>query len=296
MQAAPAAPVYAEVLVDGEAALARSGVDTPRLDAEVLLAHAARSTRSELYLRLRAPVPIEVATRFEALLQRRCGREPIAYITGEQEFWSLAFAVGPDVLVPRPETETVVEAVLACVGGANAGAAPRICDVGTGSGCLAVVLARELPAARLWATDSSVAALAVAHGNALRHGVADRISFHAGDLFADVSPSTPFDLVVSNPPYVAAGDVLPPEVCREPCEALRAGEDGLDVIRRLLVAAPARLCAGGWLVVEFGSGQDRRIIEAAVAGGWAEITLRSDLAGIPRVLIARYAGRPWTKS
>ncbi len=294
MEVAAVALACGDLLRAAEAALRRAGVPTPRLDAEVLLGRAMDADRTLLFSRLGDEVPASIATRFASFVARRCRREPVAYITGAQEFWSLSFAVTPAVLIPRPETELVVEAVRALV--AEEPSAPAVCDVGTGSGCVAVALARELPGARLWATDISPAALAVAQRNAAAHGVGEHIAFACGDLFADIDPAVRFDVVASNPPYVADGAVLPAEVACEPAIALRAGHDGLDVIRRLLRTAPSRLRRGGWLVMEFGFGQAKAVRDLAAAAGFDRVCTETDLAGIPRVLIARMACGPMKKT
>lgn len=278
------------------------GIDTARLDAEVLLALAAGIDRTGLYGRLRAPAPFDLETRFAALLDRRARREPIAYLTGIQEFWSLSFTVTPAVLVPRPETELLVE--MACrwvdTGPANGGS-PRsaqpgqrqsICDVGTGSGCIAVALARELRDAQLVAVDVSAAALAVAVRNAAAHGVAERIRFVESDLFDGIDPAARFDVIVSNPPYLDPDDLCSPELAFEPRTALAAGSDGLAVIRRLIATAPRRLRAGGRLIMEIGRGQDAAVRALAGAAGLADIRIAADLAGIPRALIAGCSAPP----
>ena len=330
MQAAARAPIYAELLSSAEARLRAAAIETARLDAEVLLAHAAAADRSALYARLQRPAAAELERDFAALVARRERREPIAYITGVQEFWSLPFAVTPAVLIPRPETELLVE--VACriargsplppeegegirqpggdTGGASSGrgsfissphlASPggrgtQICDVGTGSGCIAIALARELPQARIVATDVSADALAVAARNAATHGVGERISFARGDLFDAVDSRDRFDLIVSNPPYLAPGDRVAPEVACEPDTALAAGADGLAVIRRLIATAADHLCDNGYLVMELGCGQDQAVRALAEAAEWTDIAIEPDLAGIPRALVTRRAprGRRW---
>ena len=271
--------------------LTAAGIETARLDAEVLLAHALGIGRAGLYARLRDAVAVAAADRFAVLIERRLRREPVAYLTGEQEFWSLSFAVTPEVLVPRPETELLVQA------GVDMLRAPHpqreeiptraILDLGTGSGCIAIALARELPDVRVTAVDRSPAALAVARRNAERHGVADRVTFAAGDLYDPLPAAATFDLIVSNPPYLAPGDEASPELAFEPRAALLAGVDGLEVIRRLIAGAPARLRAGGALLVEIGQGQaDAVLALVAATDGLTAARVESDLAGIPRLLIA----------
>jgi release factor glutamine methyltransferase len=278
------APSVRDLLQRAAQTLAAQGLGTPRLDAEVLLATALATDRSALYVHLTDPVPPPAAAGFAALLARRLRREPVAYLAGAQEFWSLPFAVTPDVLIPRPETELLVEIVRAL----PLPPAPSLCDLGTGSGCIAVALARELPAARLWAVDVSMRALAVARRNAARHGVADRIAFIASDLCTAIAAR--FDAIVSNPPYVAEGAVERGEVAWEPGVARFGGADGLVVVRRLLSEAAARLRPGGWLVVEIGAGQQAAVDAAARHAGWKSVGFRTDLAGIPRALVARRPG------
>lgn len=276
------------LLREAEASFAAAGIGTPRLDAEVLLALSCAGSRTQLYARLAEPVAEGAASRFDSLRRRRLEREPVAYLAGVQEFRSLPFSVTPDVLIPRPESELLVDCVLECLPARDARGegAPTVCDVGTGSGCLAVSIARERPGVRVTATDVSEKALAVARGNAASLGVSGRVEFVRGDLFAGVAPGRRFDVVVSNPPYIADAEELPAEVCHEPALALRAGRDGLDVVRRLVAESVARLAPGGWLVMEFGFGQAEAVAALAVAAGFADVSIRPDLAGIPRVLVA----------
>jgi release factor glutamine methyltransferase len=234
--------------------------------------------------------PPGFAGSFEALVRRRERREPAGYITGHREFWNLDLEVRPGVLIPRPETEFVVEEALSRLSGAGeARGRYHVVDVGTGSGCIAVALARWLPGAAVLAIDASHAALDLARSNAARHEVAGRVQFVEGNLLEGVAG--PFDAVVSNPPYVPAPELasLQPEVRDyEPAAALVAGADGLDLIRRLVPQAAGVLRPGGWLIFEFGFGQ-RDGVEAVIAAE-ARLELegvRPDLAGIPRVAIAR---------
>lgn len=270
--------------------LGTKGSDSPRLDAEVLLAHVRGCPRIMLYTAFDTPVTDADRARFRELVKRRGEGEPVAYLVGSREFFSLAFAVTPAVLVPRPETEgLVVRAIDLC----RDAAAPRIVDVGTGSGAIAVALAKHLPHAGLTATDISAAALAVAGDNARRHGVADRVELFECDLLADPRAGGPWDVIVSNPPYVRDDEFasLPRDVrLHEPKGALVAGPTGAEVIARLAREAAPRLAPGGWLLVEIGPGV-ATAAEAAIArtpGLSAEPTLR-DLAGLPRILQARKA-------
>ena len=240
--------------------------------------------RSQFITRSRDTTPDGFDAPFDALVLRRLQREPVAMIVGHREFWNLDFEVTRDVLVPRPETELILE--IATELAAEGLVWRRIIDVGTGSGCLAIALATEFPKARVVATDVSAAALAVARRNAERHGVAERLTFVEGSLLEGVRDTA--ELIVSNPPYLADSDMatLQPEVARyEPREALLAGADGLSVIRRLFETAASRLAAGGRLVVEFGFGQDTRVAELASANGWRVLDIRRDLQQIPRTIV-----------
>jgi release factor glutamine methyltransferase len=252
-----------------------------RLDAEVLARHALGWDRARLVTDGRAPMPADAVARYAAWIDRRAAREPVAFITGVREFWGLEFEVSRDVLIPRPETELIVEAVLQ----RRAPGIPRtIVDVGTGSGCLAVVLAREYRDAKVIATDISEAALAVAGRNARRHAVEDRIRFVRGDLLDAVQGQA--DVIVSNPPYVPSAVGLAPEIVNyEPAVALYSGTDGLVLLERLIRDARARLADGGLLVVEFGFGQDERVQAMASDSGWHDVEVVADLQGIPRTAV-----------
>jgi release factor glutamine methyltransferase len=266
------------------ARLAAAGIAAPEaeLDAQLLAAQVLGYDRTQLITSWRDPAPSRFPAAFERLIQRRELREPISQILGVREFWGLEFEVTRDVLTPRPETEGLIEAVRE-----HARDAEVIEEVGTGSGCVAVALAVELPRARLIAVDISAPALAVARRNAGRHGVANRIAFVQGDLSS--CASCDLDVIVSNPPYVPVGQraALSPEVRDyEPPEALFAGEDGLDVIRAL-ISGVAR-GAGHWLIFECGIDQDTAIREMiAREPRLSLVEIRPDLAGIPRVVVAR---------
>ena len=267
---------------------ARSGIESARLDAEILLAHALESDRLRLYVDYEKPVLVEERDRFRLLVQRRAGeRVPVSLLLGKREFWSLPFRVTGDVLTPRPETEILVEAALSKV--AEAESAVRILDVGTGSGAIALSLASELPHAEITATDLSVPALQIATENADHLHTRERIRFLAGDLFEPVA-SERFDLVVSNPPYVARDDAasLPPELSHEPEMALFAGADGLEVIRRLVAEAGDHLSPGGWLLFELSPEQIETVEMELAEAGFSEIERRFDLARLARVVGARW--------
>ncbi|OPZ10376.1 MAG: Release factor glutamine methyltransferase [candidate division BRC1 bacterium ADurb.BinA364] len=267
--------------------LENKGCQCPRLDAEVLLADALSTERIGLYLDMDRPLGDAEIEAFRERVRRRARLEPVAYIVGVREFFSMPFAVDPRVLIPRPETEFVVEAAQEALEGVES---PRIIDIGTGSGAIAIALARHLGGApRILATDISAGALEVARQNALTLGAAQSIEFIQGDLFAGAAG--PFDLIVSNPPYVPEADrpSLRPDVANyEPPAALFAGHDGLDAIRRLIQQSPAHLKNGGWLIFEIGYGQApavEALIEALPALAFEGV--RADLAGIPRAVRAR---------
>jgi release factor glutamine methyltransferase len=258
------------------------GIESPRRDAELLLGSSLGLDRVGLYLHFDRPLEESELTAYRALIVRRAKREPLQYILGETEFWSLSFSVSPAVLIPRPDTEVLVEEALRLVDGG------RILDVGTGSGVIAVALARELAEADVVALDISPAALAVAGGNARRNGVDARITFLEGDLAH--LPEGPFDLIVSNPPYIPAADVdgLMPEVRDfEPRQALDGGDDGLNPYRMLATQADLCLVPGGWLLVEVGIGQAQDVQQLFAAAGLKEVFCRDDYGGVPRVVGAR---------
>lgn len=268
--------------------LASKGADSPRLDAEVLLAHVRACPRIALYTAFGTPVDDTQRARFRELVKRRGEGEPVAYLVGSREFFSLPFVVTPAVLVPRPETEGLVVRVLDLC---RPQAAPRIVDVGTGSGAIAVTLAKHLPQALITATDISTEAIAVARENATRHGLADRIRFVTSDLLAGPGLEGPWDVIVSNPPYIRDDEFegLPRDVrMHEPKAALVAGPTGAEVIERLASEAVERLASGGWLVVEIGP---QAAAEAALAGqpGLIPEATIPDLAGLPRIVQARKA-------
>jgi release factor glutamine methyltransferase len=254
----------------------------PRRDAELILAHVLGCDSTALLTHPERPLSAQEEDGFESLLKRRLANEPVQYLTGEQEFYGLLFEVSPDVLIPRPETEHLVEAVLERF---DREANPRIVDVGTGSGAIAVAIAHALPRSQVTAVDSSPEALVVARSNAERHGVMDRMSFLQSDLLA-AAERTQFDVVVSNPPYVADGEVLEPQVAHyEPHSALYAGPTGLEIYERLIPQARAVLKPRGWLMMEIGYGQ-QAVLEALL-GGWSEVSFVPDLQGIPRVVQAQ---------
>jgi len=272
--------------------LARAGIGTARLDAEVLLSHSLAMPRERLLIELDTRLGSAQAKRFAALLARRLDREPIAYIVGRQEFWSLDLAVSPEVLIPRPETERMVEAGLTLAAQAAPGTPLRILDLGTGSGAVAIALAKELASAQLYASDSSRPALAIARRNAALNGVIERISFCHGDLFEALDDrAAPFDLIVANPPYIQTAEIdgLAPEVSRwEPRIALDGGADGLDFYRRIAAQSRRFLATGGALVVEIGAGSAAEVLAIfGQAGFCRDIGVLHDYAGRERVVTVR---------
>jgi release factor glutamine methyltransferase len=301
-------------LKEAMARLRAAQIPSHALAAELLLMHALGRDRTWLYTHPEAPLDSAAATNYFALVARRAAGEPVQYLTGKQEFWGLEFEVTPAVLIPRPETELVVEVALERLAergiridsSAGASGMPlRIADVGTGSGCLAVALARELPHAEILATDISAAALEVARRNAARHAVFDRIHFVQTDLLESFlhdsrvsshesritsHESRLFDLLVSNPPYIARDEApsLPREVRDyEPSEALFPGPAGIEMYARLIEQAGLLLSAGGILVLELGYGSSERVREMFHAQQrWYTVSIANDLAGIPRVLSA----------
>jgi release factor glutamine methyltransferase len=264
--------------------------DRARLDAETLLVHLMGKNKAWLMAHLSDDFGGCQAIGYAGLIERRLAGEPIQYITGEQDFYGIPFRVTPAVLIPRPETELLVEQVILWANGnASRQDAPlRIVDVGTGSGAIAVALARELPEAAITAIDLSEPALSIARDNALRNGVDRRIRFLCGDLLAPVAGET-FDMVVSNPPYVAEADRdrLTVEVREhEPAVALFAGSEGVDIYQRLIPAALDVLALGGLLALEIGYGQDEAVTELLARAGFQPVEITPDLQGIPRVALA----------
>ncbi len=266
-----------------EGYLRDKGIEGGRLDAQLLLAEILGLDRVGLYLQFDRPLEAAELAAFREMVRRRARREPVQYILERAEFWSLPLRVTPAVLIPRADTEVLVEEALR-VGSA----AEAILDVGTGSGAIALALASELTAARVQGIDLSPEALALAEYNARRNDLHGRVAFCRGDL-RDL-PEGPWGLIVSNPPYIPAADIaaLGPEVRDfEPRLALDGGPDGLDAYRRLAAQASDRLAPGGWLVVEVGIGQAEEVSELFLQSGLTEIFTRDDYAGIPRVVGGR---------
>jgi release factor glutamine methyltransferase len=274
-----------EALSQARARLVAAGLppDAAAADVDVLARHALGWDRARLIAEQQAPAPEGFDTRFAELIERRERREPTAYITGTREFWGLDLKVTPAVLIPRPETELIIEEALPLV---RKMAAPLIADIGTGSGCLAVALAHELPAARIIATDLSPTALAIAAENAMRHGVDGRIRF-VETSYLDGQDSG-FDLIAANPPYVRNGDKpgLSRDVRHEPDVALFGGDDGLRDVEGVLATAARKLKPGGWLLMEFGLGQEEGVRHLMAARSTLRLDrVRDDLQGIARTAI-----------
>jgi release factor glutamine methyltransferase len=277
--------------------LTAAGVDTPRLDAQLLLAWVLDCRREDLAREPERVLDEDSSRRFDAVVARRAAREPLPYITGRQQFYGRAFRVNGAVLIPRPETELLVSLALKFLTGKER---PRIVDVGTGSGCIAVSIACERPGAVVWATDLSEAALAVAQSNAEALGVLDQVTLQAGSLLSPVLDAVrtgkekAFDLVVSNPPYVSTDDLdsLQPEVRDyEPGLALvgaggSTGVDGTSLYPSLFEQAFGVLFARGSIIVEIGLGQAAAVSSAAKAAGYVNVEVHRDMAGIPRVVTA----------
>lgn len=278
------------------------GVDNPRLDSEVLLAHLLKLDRVGLYLNFDRPMSSEELASYREMIKRRSAREPLQYITGRQEFWSLDFKVTPDVLIPRPDTEILVEEALKVVSGrwpAVGENRPLILDLCTGSGCIAISLAKELKDAVVFAADASAAALQIARENAETNGVLDRVVFLKGDLYGALDNRPPttghrplsFDLIASNPPYVKNTDI--PDIQAEvrdyePRMAVDGGHEGLEFYKRIVEGAPDHISPGGWLMMEVGEGQAEAVSRmTGLSNSFEPASIVKDLAGIERVVKAR---------
>ena len=268
--------------------LKQNGSDTPRLDAEILLAHVRRCPRIQLYTNFDAPLTEPERAAMRDLVKRRANAEPVAYLVGKREFYGLNFEVNAQVLIPRPDTETLV---LNLIELARPLPEPRILDLGTGSGCIPIAAAVHLPNARLTTIDISPGALEVARRNAEAHKVADRIEFREGDLFGGVTAGEQFDFVVSNPPYIPENelDTLDRDVrCHEPRLALDGGPAGMVAVSKIIAEAPQFLKPGGWLLVEIDSPQAdlcRGVI--AQTNAYDEVKVENDAERRPRVVMAR---------
>jgi release factor glutamine methyltransferase len=269
--------------------LRQKGSESPRLDSEVLLAHALDCKRIDLYARHGDEAPEQGRQRFRELVRQRIEGSPVAYLVGRKEFFSLEFSVNRSVLIPRPDTESIVDE---CLRLAKPMIEPAILDVGTGSGCIAVAVAKHHKTARVAAVDVSAEALAVASSNADKHGVAERVRFVQGDLFGPIPAAERFDFILSNPPYIPHDDIAKLATGvrdYEPHLALDGGDDGFAVFERLIAEAPARLKPGGWVLIEIGSPQEGPAREriSRYEGYELEKTVY-DGSGHPRVLMARW--------
>jgi release factor glutamine methyltransferase len=282
-EAAPPAARWTvlEVIRWTAARFTERGLASPRLDAEILVAHALALPRVQLYVQFDRPLTQAELADIRALIKRRQAGESVAYLVGKKEFWGIDFAVDARVLVPRPDTETLIEEARERLAGVES---PRIADVGTGSGAIALTLAKLFPSAAVVAVDVSPAALEVARGNAERLGLA--VTFLEGDLDGPLAPHAPFSLIAANLPYIPTADMaaLPADVKSEPALALDGGADGLVLVRRLVGAAPALLAPGGALVLEIGAGQAAATAELLGAAGFSDVRVRRDLGGIDRVV------------
>jgi release factor glutamine methyltransferase len=283
-------PLLHDVLEAARKQLIAAGITAPEaaIDVDLFARTILGWDRARLIIARPSPPPPGLEPRLSEWIARRADREPTAYIVANREFWSLDFLVTPAVLIPRPETEFVVEEAVRLLAGRTDA---RVADIGTGSGCIAVSVAHDLPGCRVVATDVSAEALDVARQNAVRHGVANRVEFALTSHLAGVCGD--FDLITANPPYVKDGDwsALSPDVQCEPQVAIVSGPDGLRDVERVLDAAMERLRPGGWLVMEFGFGQEddvRRLLDARAPGLRLE-RIREDLQGLARTVVARRA-------
>lgn len=257
----------------------------PLTEARALAAAVLRLTRAQLVTRGPDPLDADTLAALNGLFARRQAGEPVAYLTGEREFYGLSFRVSPAVLIPRPETELLVDFALETVGATDAA---RVLDLGTGSGCIAIAIARHRPLALVTAVDRSGDALAVARANAQALAVAN-VEFVQGEWFAAIEDAARYRLIVANPPYVAAGDphLAQGDLRFEPATALASGADGLDAIRAIIAAAPAHLDAGGWLALEHGYDQAEACRASLAQAGFKNVFSRHDLAGIERISAGR---------
>ncbi len=280
------ATTIAQCLKLGTAALRQQDVPNPRFDAQLLMSHATGFGRLALLTESERPLSAEEQAAFDAMIERRCKREPVSHIIGRREFWSLDFHVNKHVLDPRPDSETLIAAVLGCI--ENKAAPLSILDLGTGSGCLLLALLSELPNARGTGIDISRPALDVCAANAMALGLSDRVRFLQGDWALGLSG--PFNVIVTNPPYITDQDMgsLAPEVARhEPHGALSGGLDGLDAYRRLIPQTPRLLDPNGFIALEIGQGQVESVGALLTDSGLEIDGIHNDLAGIPRCLTAK---------
>ena len=267
--------------------LAKKGVDSPRLQSELLLAHVLKTKRLKLYLDFARNLTDSETTALRELVQRRGAREPLQHILGTACFWGLDFAVNASVLIPRPETELLAEQGWKFLNSLNR--ASTFLDFGTGTGCIAITLCHFAKQSRGVALDKSAEALAIAQANAAKHCVSDRLQFMESNAFSAIARDQQFDLIISNPPYIQAADIdtLQEEVRKfDPHSALDGGADGLDFYRILATESPQRLAPGGKLMVEFGDSQQDQLRSLFTANTWNIEAILNDLSGRPRILIA----------
>lgn len=280
---------FQELLEKGSSMLRVAGIEEAELEARLLLEHVSGLRRSELFLKIGEPCHEELGKVYLKLISKRCSRIPLQHITGSKEFWSLDFTVSPAVLIPRPETEFVLDHVLTILKQENKRVA-RALDLCTGSGVIGVVLAKELEC-QVTAVDLSMAALSVARENCAAHGCREHVSLVASDLFTGLRPASMFDLIVSNPPYIAEGDIaaLAPEVREhEPRLALTGGERGLDCIAKIVHESRNYLKKDCWLFMEIGMEQGEQVCELLTAAGcYTDIAVTPDWSGRDRVVQAR---------
>ncbi len=287
MAATPAIWTIGALLNWTESYFREQKTDSPRLDAQVLLAHAVNCRRTDLYVRFDVEPTAEQRTTFREMVKARAAGMPVAYLVGTKEFYLLPFIVNQAVLIPRPATETLVLAALEAI---KPLATPRVLDIGTGSGCIAVTIAAQNKAARIVAVDVSPGALAIAQSNAEKHNVADRITFFESDLFFAVGSNAKFDAIVSNPPYIATAEL--PELMKdvkdhEPVLALNGGADGFAVIHRIVEQASDYLNPGSSLLIEVGIGQADDAAHKFAAAGYTEVIVRKDADGVARVVCGK---------
>lgn len=276
-----------DLLADASKKLADAGVEEPRREAASLMASAIGRDAVFLIAHPEYELSAEEASTFAVFVERRTAREPFHYIVGNKEFYGLSFIVGPSVLIPRPETEMLVEAAISRD-------PTNICEVGVGSGCISVSILKALPNATGVGLEISGEAIEVAHANALRHGVDERLDLRQSDLFSALNDES-FEGIVSNPPYIPAADIagLEPEVrAFEPHMALTDGASGLGIISRLVEQAPNHLSSGGWLMFEMGIGQADEIVAMFDRTVWDDVSVLLDISGIPRVVTARLIASP----
>ncbi len=279
----------AELICSAGRMLAEEGIDTAYLDAEILMRHALGCRREGLFLLLNEMLDRDRTDYFMKFIERRKKREPVAYITGKKEFFSREFLVSQKVMIPRPETETLVERVMDIIALNNI---KNMLDIGTGSGVIAITLSLYFPELKICATDISDDALSVARKNAILHGVESRIEFVKSDLFDGLDPGEKFDLIVSNPPYIPSRDIplLGPEVRDyEPRIAIDGGLDGLDVIRRIARDSHHYIQKGGFLVMEIGEGQEPSVLEILKGCNYIDCMIFKDLSGSERYIVSRKA-------